>query len=1072
MHQQARKLIKRGIFDNVVSFRDLENRIAQQPTTKDVGDAFEIFVEAYLATQRIMQAEKVWPVGQIPFEIRSQMNLPANTTGVDGVFRTLSNELVPYQVKFRTLGQSLTYTEVATFLGLTERASDRVIFTNTRDVARDAKTRDAIRTVRVQDFCRLTPEDFSSIENWLKQKPVERPQRLPRPYQREAVERIIKTFGIGDRATAVMACGTGKTLVALWVAEQMLGRRILVFVPSLALLSQTLKEWSRWTTWGSNYRYLCVCSDPTVSHGIDDIRLDQIDADFPISTEPLKVRRFLQSSDSKTQVIFSTYQSSPVVSKGAFGLGPFDLAIFDEAHKTTGMQGSVFALPLLDSRIQVKKRLFLTATPRHYDIKHRDREGDFRVISMDNEKAFGSVAYRLTFAEAAKKNIICNYKIIVSIVDGKEITDFALSHGVTLVDGNEIAVRWVALQLALKKAIEKVRASRVITFHSTVTLAKRLASQSAEGVSRYLKGFTAFHVNGEQTSALREAQLNAFNEAPKGIITNARCLTEGVDVPAVDMVFFMNPRKSSVDIAQATGRAMRKAGPKKSFGYVVVPLFLNKHRGESIQQALKRSNFEDVADVLNSMQEQDTDLVDIIREMRESRGRLGRFKVGRLSKKLHVIGPRVFLDRLRSNIFVQVIDRLGLDWDEYFGRLIKYKKRYGDCNVPDKWEKDRSLAMWVGNQRQRKHREELSPIHIQRLDEIGFDWDPKETQWQHMYKELVEYKNRYGNCAVSQEPANLKLLNWVNSQRQFRNKNRLSIGRIKQLSELGFDWDPHSTAWDTIYARLVGYKKQHGNCNVPRSWAKDSALAEWVGNQRQYKVKGLLSRDRVLRLEELGFTWVPKESLWADMYTQLKEYKKRHGHCNVPDTWAEDQSLGMWVTNLRARKRRNHLSRDNIRQLDAIGFNWDWDSKEARWQEMYGRLRDYVKRYGNCLVPAKWEKDLALGAWVGNQRQFRARGRLSNERISLLDKLGFIWRPHHSLWDKMFKQLSAYKNQHGNCNIFLDEPKNASLRRWVITQRKLRTNKKLSDERENRLTRIGFSWNLNSPGHRGDEMVR
>ena len=182
-HLQARKLICRGIFDNIRSFRDLEERIEQQQTTKDVGDAFEIFVEGYLATQRLMQAEKVWLVGQIPLEIRRKLNLPANTKGVDGLFRTIPGDFVPYQVKFRSAREPLTYTEVASFLGLTERARDRVIFTNASDVARDAKTRDAIRTVRAQDFNRLTQDDFLVIESWLKHKHVQPPKRIPRPYQ-------------------------------------------------------------------------------------------------------------------------------------------------------------------------------------------------------------------------------------------------------------------------------------------------------------------------------------------------------------------------------------------------------------------------------------------------------------------------------------------------------------------------------------------------------------------------------------------------------------------------------------------------------------------------------------------------------------------------------------------------------------------------------------------------------------------------------------------------------------------------------------------------------------------------
>jgi len=310
---------------------------------------------------------------------------------------------------------------------------------------------------------------------------------------------------------------------------------------------------------------------------------------------------------------------------------------------------------------------------------------------------------------------------VVSIVHGNEVTAFALEHGITIVDGNEITARWVAHQLALHKAIKKARASRVITFHNTVKLAQRFASSSVEGFARHLPGFKSYHVNGEQPSAIRNDLLTAFRDASKGIITNARCLTEGIDVPAVDMIAFIDPRRSQVDIAQATGRAMRRAGPEKTYGYVVVPLFLNNRQGESIEEALRRSNLEDVGNVLNAMQEQDADLVDIIREMREARGRFGRFNSKRLSKKVQVVGPRLSLDALRSNIFARVVDRLGLSWDEYYGKLVAYKRIYGHCDVPDKWGKDRSLGIWVGNQRQKRKRAELSVNQITRLEKLGFD---------------------------------------------------------------------------------------------------------------------------------------------------------------------------------------------------------------------------------------------------------------------------------------------------------------------------------------------------------------
>ena len=332
------------------------------------------------------------------------------------------------------------------------------------------------------------------------------------------------------------------------------------------------------------------------------------------------------------------------MSDGVRGLPPFDVAIFDEAHKTTGPQGGLFAHSLSDANINIRKRLFFTATPRHYDIRHLDQEGDFRVVSMGDERIYGPRAYTLTFGKAARDGIICNYKVVISVVDGQEINNFALQHGITLIEGDKIGARWVANQIAVERAVEKTGARRAITFHSRISSAKEFSSEGTRGIKQYLPEFSVFHVNGSQKSSERKQLIRSFRDAEKAVITNARCLTEGIDVPAVDMVAFIDPRHSKVDIAQATGRAMRKPrGSTKEIGYVVIPLFLERKSGETIEEALERSDFADVASVLNAMQEQDDDLSQIIRELQEAKGRGEVFNPQRLVEKIEVLGPSIDL---------------------------------------------------------------------------------------------------------------------------------------------------------------------------------------------------------------------------------------------------------------------------------------------------------------------------------------------------------------------------------------------------------------------------------------------
>ena len=414
-HYRASHWINRGVFDGLCSFNELEYRIDNVAEEKDRGDIFEIFIEAYLATQAITQHVKHWVVGNIPVDMREQFNLPNDGTGIDGIYETRDGSQIAYQVKYRK-NHSLTFAEVAPFLGITEKFEDRVVFTNASSLSDKAIRR--TRWYSGEVFNALTAAQLSQIEAWLKDKPAPFVRATPDPtYQTQVLTDIAATLKDNTRATVVMACGTGKTLVSLWATEQAQPKTVLVLLPSLMLLQQTLREWSQQTSWGSRFSYLCVCSDKTVGLRNDSINIDSSDVGFRVDTDPALVRKFLQRETDDIKVIFSTYHSSEVVAKGAEDLPPIDLCIFDEAHKTTGQTAGIFSYALDDERVRISKRLFLTATPRHINIQKRDKEGDFRVQSMDDEAIYGPRAHTLSFGAAANKGIICQYKVLISLID-------------------------------------------------------------------------------------------------------------------------------------------------------------------------------------------------------------------------------------------------------------------------------------------------------------------------------------------------------------------------------------------------------------------------------------------------------------------------------------------------------------------------------------------------------------------------------------------------------------------------------------------------------------------------------
>jgi len=1053
-HERAALLISQGIFDSVKTFSEFEQKVSDlgEVNTKAQGDAFEIFVEAYLATQPLQQCQETWLVGDIPVEIRELLNLPRDSKGIDGVYKSTQEHYVPYQVKFRSNRPALGFNEVAPFLGITEKASDRLLITNCDSIAIDVKNRTGIRSLRGIDFDQLTEEDFKVIEKWLKNKPTKRKPLTPDPYQLEALTNIANHLQANDRGTVVMACGTGKTLVALWAVEQSKAKSILVLVPSLTLLQQTLEEWSIHNSWGKDFSYLCVCSDPSVNLKNDEIEIDPTDVPFRIDTDPEIVRQYLDQDNGKTKIVFSTYQSSQVVSEAVQDRFEFDIAIFDEAHKTTGSAAGRFALALNDENIKIKKRLFLTATPKHYDIRKRDKDGEFKFVSMDDEQVYGSRAHTLTFGDAAAKGIICPYKVIVTLIDKYQVDDFALKNGITLVEGDAVAAKWVASQIAVSSAIKHTNATKIITFHSRVKAAQEFASNEVHGISKFVNEFDVFHVHGKQKSNERKDTIGKFKKSSRSIITNAKCLTEGVDVPAVDMVAFVDPRHSKIDIAQAVGRAMRKPrGGNKKVGYIVVPINAEDTTDESLEKAIKSEDFDDVALILNSLMEQDQELVDIVSELKQAKGRGEVFNPQRLKDKIEVIGPMIGLDELTRSIYVEAVDRLGESWDEWFGQLVRFKQREGHCLVPIEHIED-GLKLGKRVSRQRTEKSTLSDQRLSRLNELGFVWDPFNDQWEQGFSLLSTFKQREGHCLVPYEHIEdgFRLDKWVSRQRT--EKSPLSDERRCRLNELGFVWDKFEEQWEQGFSLLSTFKQREGHCLVPYEHIEDGLrLGKWVGRQRSNE--STLADERRSRLNELGFVWDAINEQWEQGFSLLSTFKQREGHCLVPTYHLEDGfRLGQWVGVQRTEK--SPLSDERRSRLNELGFVWD--AINERWEQGFSLLSTFKQREGHCLVPIEHiEDEFRLGKWVSRQRSNEST--LADERRSRLNELGFVWDAINEQWEQGFSLLSTFKQREGHCLVPTYHLENGfRLGQWVSRQRSNKPT--LSEERLIRLTNLRFVW--------------
>ena len=469
----------------------------------------------------------------------------------------------------------------------------------------------------------------------------------PRPHQQAAIDKAIEGFKTHDRGKLIMACGTGKTFTALRLAERVAedngGKaRILFLVPSISLLSQTLKEW---TAQGRlDMRAFAVCSDSKVSKKAEDIAV--YDLEVPVSTEGKDITtRFESGKRAKgLNIVFSTYQSIQAVHEAQqVGLDDFDLVICDEAHRTTGItlageDASNFVRVHDADYIKASKRLYMTATPRLYDeaVKGKAEEHSAELASMDDEAIYGPEFYRLGFGEAVDKGLLTDYKVLVMTVD-ESVAAQAMAHSehnqVNLSLASAMIGAWNGLakrsgELQGKKGgfdedaqpmqrsvafAKDIKTSQLIaeTYPSLIGTHQELLKEKAVlndvSLTNIDLNVAAQHVDGGMNAMERGTRLS-WLESPAGehesrMLTNARCLSEGVDVPALDAVIFFNPRNSMVDVVQSVGRVMRKS-EGKDYGYIILPVAVasNVSPAEALND---NQRFKVVWQILNALRAHD-----------------------------------------------------------------------------------------------------------------------------------------------------------------------------------------------------------------------------------------------------------------------------------------------------------------------------------------------------------------------------------------------------------------------------------------------------------------------------------
>ena len=629
------------------SFNALLDTLREASNSKsEQGTMLERLIKQFLLVSPLYSRiyDKVWLWTEFPY------NGNQHDMGIDLVahLRGEEQDYCAIQVKFYDENYAIQKSDVDTFLSASGKPfyidgtpvyyKQRLIVSTTDKWSSTAENtilgqRPPVNRIRLQDL-QEAGIDWDSFTLSSMDSMKAAPKKQPRPHQKAAIQSVLSGFETCDRGKLIMACGTGKTITGLKIAEAMTQGQgaVLVLVPSISLLNQTLAEWA--TQCEHQYSIYGICSDPKASKITED---EIVDAVVPATTDVETLcYQYAGSEKGNLQLFFSTYQSINVVHDFQQKSGlQFDLIICDEAHRTTGVtlageDDSNFVRVHDNEYINAKKRLYMTATPRIYAdaSKQKAKDNSALLCSMDDETIYGPEFYRLSFSDAVSQGLLSDYKVIVLAVDEdfvnrslqKQLTD--INKELSLDD----AVKIVGCMNGLAKkthfpseedyfANDPQPMRRAVAFTQTISQSKKFVNLFKEIQALYkintsdgnTQTVELQHVDGSFNALERKNRIEWLKhdagEDCCRVLSNARCLSEGVDVPALDAVMFLNPRKSIVDIIQSVGRVMRKSEGKK-YGYIILPIGIPA--GMEPEEALAdNQKYKIVWDVLQALRAHD-----------------------------------------------------------------------------------------------------------------------------------------------------------------------------------------------------------------------------------------------------------------------------------------------------------------------------------------------------------------------------------------------------------------------------------------------------------------------------------
>lgn len=871
-----------------------------------------------------------------------------------------------------------------------------------------------------------------------------------RDYQIRAVRDITNGLAAGGRGQLHAACGTGKTKMGLWVAERLVGDDgvVVIAVPTVGLVAQTLREWAEVHP---DHIALAVCGDGTITVSAsgpptnggddDDAEAERVALDSilePVTTDPDVVTAWLMRQVSTTlRLIVVTHRSAHVVGEGLQKAGrEAGLLLVDEAHRTAGSADKRTALIHDDDVLPARRRLYMTATPRVFGAASVKA-----VVSMDDTAVYGPVLFNYPFSQAISDGYLDDYRLLVVGITRAEVLAVLRAASERVSPGAALPSEHSAMvQAAIARAARRYDLRRVLAFCPRVSDAKEFADTFADTMDCLPSGnrpplpVHATHVSGHMKQDKRQEALDTLAAPPNGgwtVVSNARCLSEGIDVPAVDAVAFTAPKESPVDIVQAIGRALRPV-PGKGAGIatILVPVLLDSDGDDGADVGLDSvdaGSFALLLQVAAALRSHDDAFAASLRPARVSRNA----RSSALQKTEVLVPQEVDSSEFLQHLTVHVVRSTHGTWWEGYDELVTVARLTGDANI--------------------------------KTDLIS--------------------------------PSGYPVGQWLATACADARANRLLSDRVDALVALGVRLGSrHQAAWERWYELASAFYAGNGHLRPPSRETKGQKgpnLYDWVHRQRKRRDDGTLTPEQVARLDAIGMEWEnPRDRDRQDPKVQyekrqklverLAAYVAEHGE--LPQGRSAPRTPSKDLRRLRAAYREKSLEPEFVDRLTAWGMDWETDrtttpppgtstpgtstpppaAADPAWlREGVVHMLRYHEREGKALVSHTFvtPEGFPLGKWANDILIAYRHGQLDSASIDALTRIGFTLPFYRGRWERMYRLASEYAEANGNLAMTKRTKLNGiGVGEWLVRQRRAAQEGSLAEEKRARLAALDPRW--------------